>query len=99
MAPVRSRREPRPASNGSAGRGEPVYHFDKAAIVVSLDADFLCGPGSVRYQKDFAGARRVTDDRKDMNRLYVGRKHALAHRIESRPPARDACRRCRGVRA
>src|SRR3954447_26629648 len=50
---------------------EPVYHFDKAAIVVSLDADFLCGPGSVRYQKDFAGARRVSDDRKDMNRLYV----------------------------
>ena len=71
MAPVRSRREPRPASDGSAGGAEPVYHFDKAAIVVSLDADFLCGPGSVRYQKDFAGARRVTDDRKDMNRLYM----------------------------
>ena len=49
----------------------PVYHFDKASVVVSLDADFLCGPGSVRYQKDFAGARRVTDERKDMNRLYV----------------------------
>ena len=38
----------------------------------SLDADFLtCGPGSVRYQKDFAARRRVTDERKEMNRLYA----------------------------
>jgi MoCo/4Fe-4S cofactor protein with predicted Tat translocation signal len=49
-----------------------IYHFDKADVVVSLDADFLsCGPGSVRYQKDFAARRRVTDDRKAMNRLYA----------------------------
>jgi molybdopterin-containing oxidoreductase family iron-sulfur binding subunit len=51
---------------------EAIYHFDKAQVVVSLDSDFLtCGPGSVRYQKDFAATRRVTDDRKEMNRLYV----------------------------
>jgi MoCo/4Fe-4S cofactor protein with predicted Tat translocation signal len=56
----------------SSGATAPVYHFDKASIVVSLDSDFLCcGPGTVRYQKDFAAARRVTDDRKEMNRLYV----------------------------
>jgi MoCo/4Fe-4S cofactor protein with predicted Tat translocation signal len=55
---------------GSAGTA--LYHFDKADVVVSLDADFLsCGPGSVRYQKDFAKRRRVADDRKDMNRLYA----------------------------
>jgi MoCo/4Fe-4S cofactor protein with predicted Tat translocation signal len=49
-----------------------VYHFDKADIVVSLDADFLSnGPGCIRYQKDFAGRRRITDERKEMNRLYV----------------------------
>src|SRR5688500_18090016 len=55
---------------GSAGTA--LYHFDKADVVVSLDADFLsCGPGSVRYQKDFAARRRVTDDRKAMNRLYA----------------------------
>ena len=51
---------------------EPVYHFDKADVVVSLEGDFLtCGPGTVRYQKDFAARRRVTDDRKEMNRLYI----------------------------
>ncbi len=49
-----------------------IYHFDKADIVVSLDADFMSnGPGCVRYQKDFSARRRVTDDRKEMNRLYV----------------------------
>ncbi|MEN3336671.1 MAG: hypothetical protein V7647_347 [Acidobacteriota bacterium] len=62
---------PAPRSGGPQAASDPVYHFDKAAIVVSLDADFLCGPGSVRYQKDFAAARRVTEDRKDMNRLYM----------------------------
>jgi len=55
---------------GSAG--DAIYHFDKADVVVALDADFLtCGPGSVRYQKDFAARRRVTDARKEMNRLYA----------------------------
>ena len=49
-----------------------IYHFDKADVVVSLDADFLAsGPGCVRYQKDFASRRRVTDDRKEMNRFYA----------------------------
>jgi len=51
---------------------DAIYHFDKADVVVSLDSDFLtCGPGSVRYQKDFATRRRVTDERKEMNRLYA----------------------------
>jgi MoCo/4Fe-4S cofactor protein with predicted Tat translocation signal len=51
---------------------DAIYHFDKADVVVSLDADFLaCGPGSVRCQKDFAARRRVTDERKEMNRLYA----------------------------
>ncbi len=49
-----------------------IYHFDKADVVVALDADFLtCGPGSVRYSKDFASRRRITDDNKVMNRLYA----------------------------
>jgi len=56
----------------SGAASDAVYHFDKADVVVALDADFLtCGPGSVRYQKDFAARRRVTDDRKEMNRLYA----------------------------
>jgi len=52
--------------------GRPVYHFDKADVVVTLDADFInCGPGSLRYQRDFATRRRPMDDRKEMNRLYA----------------------------
>jgi molybdopterin-containing oxidoreductase family iron-sulfur binding subunit len=50
----------------------PLYHFDKADVVVTLDADFVnCGPGSVSYQRDFATRRRVMDDRKETNRLYA----------------------------
>jgi MoCo/4Fe-4S cofactor protein with predicted Tat translocation signal len=56
----------------AGAQGPALYHFDRADVVLSLDADFLsCGPGSVRYQKDFAARRRVTDDNKQMNRLYV----------------------------
>src|SRR5262245_27397104 len=52
--------------------GSTVYHFDKADIIVSLESDFLtCGTASVRYARDFADRRRITDERKSMNRLYV----------------------------
>jgi molybdopterin-containing oxidoreductase family iron-sulfur binding subunit len=51
---------------------DAVYHLDKADVVVSLDADFLgFGPSMVRYTRDFADRRRVTDEAKQMNRLYV----------------------------
>jgi MoCo/4Fe-4S cofactor protein with predicted Tat translocation signal len=60
------------AAQSGGADGHAVYHFDRADVVVALDADFLtCGPGSVRYQKDFAARRRVTDERKEMNRLYA----------------------------
>ncbi len=50
---------------------QPVYHFDKADRIVSLDSDFLMSmPGSVRYAKDFADRRRVREDMTEMNRLY-----------------------------
>ncbi|MBO0719298.1 MAG: TAT-variant-translocated molybdopterin oxidoreductase [Blastocatellia bacterium] len=49
-----------------------VYRFDKADIVLSLDADFLTnGPGSVRYARDFIDKRRLVDGSNEMNRLYV----------------------------
>ncbi len=62
--------------------GEPVetvYHFDRADVVLSLDADFFTGmPGSVRYAREFMNRRRVTErDAKpsgtpqSMNRLYA----------------------------
>ncbi|MBK5292842.1 MAG: TAT-variant-translocated molybdopterin oxidoreductase [Acidobacteriia bacterium] len=54
----------------------PVYHVDKAEVIVSLDADlFGSGPGAVRYSRDFAARRKVggasESQPKAMNRLYV----------------------------
>ncbi len=51
---------------------ETHYRFDKADVILSLDADFLSSmPGSVRYAREFAARRRVDDGRSQMNRLYV----------------------------
>ena len=52
---------------------EPIYRFDQADIILSLDADFLLtSPGRVRYAHDFAGRRRVTEAADiAMNRLYA----------------------------
>jgi molybdopterin-containing oxidoreductase family iron-sulfur binding subunit len=53
--------------------GQPVetrYDFEKADVIVSLDADFLYAgfPGNVRYIRDFAKKRNPDAP---MNRLYV----------------------------
>src|SRR5262245_16374325 len=62
----------RPASSTAATQTTPVYQFDKADVVVALDADFLaCGGGSVRYSKDFSARRRLTEENTSMNRLYA----------------------------
>ncbi|HEX4129269.1 MAG TPA: TAT-variant-translocated molybdopterin oxidoreductase [Pirellulales bacterium] len=51
---------------------QPVYHLDRAEVIVSLDSDFLTsGPGCARYQHDFADARRVRQTSPRMNRLYA----------------------------
>ncbi len=68
-----SRDGARAAARRATGRSsEAIYHFDKADVILSLDADFLaCGPGSVRYARDFADRRRVSEEHKTMNRLYA----------------------------
>jgi MoCo/4Fe-4S cofactor protein with predicted Tat translocation signal len=49
-----------------------IYDFSKADRILSLDADFLsCQPGMLRYARDFATRRRITEGKKDMSRLYV----------------------------
>src|SRR5882724_3823242 len=71
--------EPVNNDNARAGAmmafGQPVntiYDFSKADRILSLDADFLAAmPGTLRYARDFAARRRVTDGQKEMNRLYV----------------------------
>src|SRR5262245_15993926 len=69
-----------PASRDNARAGakrafgdylDPQYHFERADIVLSLDADFLgAGPGSLRYARDFS-ARRRPELGGRMNRLYA----------------------------
>ncbi|HEX6731185.1 MAG TPA: TAT-variant-translocated molybdopterin oxidoreductase, partial [Pyrinomonadaceae bacterium] len=71
--------EPANRDNGRAGAvmafGEPVninYRFDQAQRILSLDNDFLaCLPGSLRYARDYAAGRRVSEEKKEMNRLYM----------------------------
>src|SRR5205814_7721555 len=79
-----------PASRDNARAGSKLalgeyadvqYRFDQADVILSLDADFLgCGPGSLRYARDFA-ARRRPEQADRMNRLYA---------IESMPTSTGA---------
>ena len=73
---------------------ETLYRFDRAERVLALDADFLsCGPGHLRYVRDFMDRRRVWSDegRPNMNRLYVvesqltGTGAKADHRVPLRP--------------
>ena len=64
--------------------GQPVetrYDFEKADVILSLDADFLSAgfPGSIRYARDYA--KRRNPDSGTMNRMYV---------VESNPSATGA---------
>ena len=49
---------------------EARYRFDQARVVLSLDSDFLNGPG-VRYAHDYVTTRRGGDGLPDPGRLYV----------------------------
>nr|WP_278116205.1 TAT-variant-translocated molybdopterin oxidoreductase [Mesorhizobium sp. WSM4875]WIE94684.1 TAT-variant-translocated molybdopterin oxidoreductase [Mesorhizobium sp. WSM4875] len=50
----------------------PVYHLDKADVIVSLDSDFLGqGAGRLAYASEFAARRRVRDPGDQMNRLFA----------------------------
>jgi hypothetical protein len=68
--------------------GQPVnttYRFDLAQRILSLDCDFLsCLPGSLRYSREFMARRQVTENNKEMNRLYV---------VETTPSNTGAMRR------
>ncbi|MBV9215442.1 MAG: TAT-variant-translocated molybdopterin oxidoreductase, partial [Acidobacteria bacterium] len=68
--------EPINSDNAMAGAkmafGSPVqtiYKFDKATRVLSLDADIFSS-FNVGYIKDFSSARRYSEEKKEINRLY-----------------------------
>ena len=71
-----------PANNDNAQAGaqmafgQPVnttYRFDLAQRILSLDCDFLSPTftGYVRYSREFISRRQVTENNREMNRLYV----------------------------
>ncbi len=50
----------------------PVYKFDRADRILTLDADFLLtSVGSVRYARDYAAKRKVRSGTTEINRLYA----------------------------
>ncbi len=51
---------------------QPIYHFDRAKVILSLDCDFLGSESeSVKHTTAFSKGRRVESQKDDMNRLYV----------------------------
>ena len=91
--------EPAGGNAGSVGArlafGEPVnviYNFELADRILSLDSEFLaCGPSHLRYARDYANKRRLTEGKAEMNRLYVVETTATPtglvadHRLAIRP--------------
>jgi len=79
----------------------PVYNFAAADRVLSLDSNFLeCGPGSLRYARDFIGRRRVRDgETREPVRLYAVETTPTNtgvfadHRLAVRPSQLDAVAR------
>jgi molybdopterin-containing oxidoreductase family iron-sulfur binding subunit len=64
----------------------------KAEVILSLDADFLsCGPGHLRYVRQFSQGRQARAGVMEMNRLYVvegtpsNTGAAADHRLALRP--------------
>ncbi|UCD95527.1 MAG: 4Fe-4S dicluster domain-containing protein, partial [Candidatus Zixiibacteriota bacterium] len=51
---------------------QPLYHFERAQVVLSLDSDFLLTePDSAVHAAKFAEARHIENPGDHMNRLYV----------------------------
>jgi molybdopterin-containing oxidoreductase family iron-sulfur binding subunit len=48
------------------------YAIDRADVILSLDADFLCtGSSGLKHARAFASRRRIEGDRAQLNRLYA----------------------------
>jgi len=70
------RHSARAGAVGAFGRPlNTIYRFDRADVILSLDADFLCStmPGSLRYARDYAARRRGAAENSNATppRLYV----------------------------
>ncbi|HEY6213525.1 MAG TPA: TAT-variant-translocated molybdopterin oxidoreductase [Vicinamibacterales bacterium] len=91
-----------PASRANARAGSMLafreyvdaqYRIDQADVILALDADFLgCGPGGLRYAREFASRRRP-ENAAQMNRLYAVETMPSStgsradHRLPAKPSA------------
>ncbi len=58
--------------NAAGNYYRPVYHFEKARVILSLDSDFLQTESeNVSATRRFAEGRRLVTEKDTMNRLYA----------------------------
>jgi MoCo/4Fe-4S cofactor protein with predicted Tat translocation signal len=51
---------------------DPQYAVEKADVILSLDADFLCsGNGGLKHARAFASRRRIEGNRAELSRFYA----------------------------
>jgi len=51
---------------------QPIYHIDKADVILSLDSDFVYAESdNIRNAQGFIDGRRVSSEQDGMNRLYI----------------------------
>jgi molybdopterin-containing oxidoreductase family iron-sulfur binding subunit len=78
----------------------PVHSLDRAAVILSLDSDFLgTNPSSVRLTREFSAGRRPAQDaahRPSMSRLYVVE---AGHSLTGANADTRICVRCTDVAA
>jgi molybdopterin-containing oxidoreductase family iron-sulfur binding subunit len=56
---------------------DTIYDFSKADVILSLDADFLgCGPGHLRYVRDFISRRRIRTNGSPLSETKMARLYA-----------------------
>ena len=69
---VRLRAPPRPRWAALRRGCTCVPNFDKADVILAVDADFLsCTDGTTEISRQFSARRKVEDPTSKMNRLYV----------------------------
>ena len=78
--------------NVSRSKSLPIYHFDKANIVLSVESDFIGSDiNSIHNQKTFSKKRRVKTKNDTMNRLYTVESNLTStgmmadHRLKIKP--------------
>ncbi len=70
--PVRDSYLPIRGFDGNDAAFRPDYHYDKARVILSLDADFLMTESeNVIAAARFADGRRITDTKSESSRLYM----------------------------